>query len=160
MIKTKQLKLDAALVAENVCPSSLCDGHSYHENWPCLESSQEKTWVLSLSFTCPELTTNINNDGDVFRILSNKMTNYFVTARARSLKGDNEKLDRFDLDSSVEKMIASINAEQGFTLHGWFKPAQDEEGVAVEHKKFHVCSVAPSTALTTAQLALRYNGAN
>ena len=158
LFTTKALKLDSALVAENVCPSTLCDGQTYHEACPCLETSQDKTWVISLAFTCPELTTEINNAGDVFRVTSNALTNFFVTPTARCLKGDNEKLDRFELDAAVEKLIESVNGSQGFTIQGWFKPAIDEEGVAVENKKFHICNIAPATALSDTQLALRYNG--
>ena len=110
----------------------LRDGQTYHDPCPCLDSNQHRTWVISLGSTCPELTTDISFGGDVFRVNSYALTNVFVTLTARCLKGDNE-LDRFELDTAVEKMITSVNGPQGFTIQGWFKPAIDEEGVAVEN---------------------------
>ena len=50
---------------------------------------------LSLGFVCPELTTGINNTGDIFTMHSNALTDVFVTPTARCLKGGNEQLDRF-----------------------------------------------------------------
>ena len=144
LFTTEALKLDSALVAESVCLSRLCDGQTYHDPCPRLETNQDRTWAISLAFTCPELTTEINNVGDVFRVNSNALTNVFVTSTARCLKGDNENLDRFELDAAVEKLIASVNGSQGF-IQGWFKPAIDKR-VAVENKKFHICSIAPATA--------------
>ena len=109
-----------------------------------------------LSVSCPELTSRGNNAGENFSF-SNSMTNTFVENSARSMKSDSPRLDRFLLDESVEKMITSINANQGFSIVGWFKPAHDEEGVAIEHKKFHLCSISPATELTDAQLALQFS---
>ena len=157
LFTTKALKLDSALVADSVCPSRLCDGQTYHDPCPRLETNQDRTWAISLAFTCPELTTEMNNVGDVFRVNSNALTNVLVTPTARCLKGDNEKLDRIDLDAAVEKLIASVNGSQGFTIQGWFKPAIDEKRVAVENKKFHICSIAPATALSTDQLPQWYH---
>ena len=150
----KALKLDSALVAENVCPSTLCDGQTYHEPCPCLDSNQNRTWVLLMTFTCPGLTSDIIYTGDMFRLHSNSLTNDFVTSTTRWLKGDNENLDHSDLDVAVEKLIGSINGDQGFTITGWFKPATDDNGVAVENKKFHICSINPATTLKDTQLAL------
>ena len=40
----------------------------------------------------------------------------------------------------------------------WFKPAFDDHGSALEHKKLHICSLAPATTMTAAHMAMRYNG--
>ena len=153
----KELILDSALVAENVCTGPLCDGQTYHKGCPCLEAPIEKTWILMLALTCPQLTSRVNNEGEIF-FYSNAMTNTFVTNGARSFKSNSPRLGRFKLDESVEKMVTSINSNQGFLIVGWFKPAHDEEGVAIEHKKFHLCAVTPAGELSDTQLALQFSG--
>ena len=67
-------------------------------------------------------------------------------------------MDRFELDMAVQDLVADINQTQGFRVIGWFKPAFDDEGTAIEHKKFHICSLEPATPMTAAQIAMRYNG--
>ena len=74
----------------------------------------------------------------------------------KPLMFDSEQLDRFDLDESVQNVVQSVNANQGFRILGWFKPAQDEDGTAVENKRFHVCCLIPETDLEMEQFAKKY----
>ena len=41
LFTTKAIKLDSALVAESVCPSRLCDGQTYHDPCPRLETKNK-----------------------------------------------------------------------------------------------------------------------
>ena len=74
------------------------------------------------------------------------------------MKADSDDIDRFELDTSVEALVADINKNQGFKIIGWFKPAFDDDGVALEHQKLHVCSLEPAKRLTNDQLAKLFNG--
>ena len=52
-------------------------------------------------------------------------------------------------------MATLINGQQGFLITGWFKPTQEDEGTAVEYKKFHVSSLEPAITMTNDQLDAR-----
>ena len=151
---TKNLLVDSAVIAESVCPGKLCDGQTYHENCPCLETSQTKIWNLLFDLKCPEMS---NNHSEIISFYSNETTGYFVTPATRKLKGDSDRIDRFDLDNSVQLLVQSVNETCGFRVSGWFKPAIDEEGTTLEHKNFHVCSLKPESPLTSEQEGLKYS---
>lgn len=155
---TKNLHVDSAVIADKVCPGTICDGQTYHEACACLETSNSaKTWNLLLDFTCPELNSNVNN-GDMLQLYSNHTATVFLTPAVINMDPDSDKIDRFDLDDQVQTMVGAINGAGGFRISGWFKPASDEEGTAVEHKKFHVCMLQPAVPLTNEQVQLKYNG--
>ena len=109
-----------------------------------------------VSFSCRQLNAGVNN-GEL-KIFSKALTDTFVDSSVRSLQSDSDGIDRFDSDEAVEKLVKSNNDGQGFVVVRWFKPAHDEEGVAVEHKKIHKSSVIPDTPLTETQQALKYRG--
>ena len=50
-------------------------------------------------------------------------------------------MDRFKLDEQVELLVQALDEQQGFQAEGWFKPASDEEGTAVEKK--YISSLSP-----------------
>ena len=152
---TKNRKIDSAVVAELCCPGTVCDAQTFHDTCGCLDFSSEKLWALKMDFKCPDLNDNVHCD-DYHKITSSQMTNYFVTGGVRALSADSPKLDRFDLDESVQTLVAAVNGKQGFRILGWFKPATDEDGTAVEHKLFHICSLLPEEPLDDTQCALKY----
>ena len=154
---TQNLTIDSALVSELVCGGSLCDAQTYHESCPCLEAAQEKCWVLLFQVQCPELNENVNNDEKI-HLYSRNTSSFFLTDQIRAQNADSDVVDRFELDMAVQDLVADINQTQGFRVIGWFKPAFDDEGTAIEHKKFHICSLEPATPMTAAQMAMRYNG--
>ena len=92
----------------------------------------EKTLILMLALTCPELTSHVNNEGEIF-FYSNAMTNTFVTNGERSFKSD-ESVVMNPVGRICGENERLINSNQRFLTVGWFKPAHDEEGVAIEHK--------------------------
>ena len=152
---TKSLRVDSAVIAENCCSGNVCDSQTFHDPCGCTESSQDKIWVLLVEFSCNELNRDVHN-GDLIQLFSNSSTDIFVAKHARGLKPDSEALDRFQLDETVQEIVQSINENQGFRIVGWFKPATDEEGTAVEHKRFHVCSLSPEMPLSEGQLSLKF----
>ena len=117
----------------------------------------KKHWVLCIEFTCPELKERVNNE-DMSTIYSAFTTDFFVTVEARKLKSESDLLDRFRLDDSVQEMVREINAGEEFRILGWFKPASDEEGTAVENKKFHIAALFPEKDLTVNQMTKKYKG--
>ena len=153
---TNNIRIDSAVVAENVCPGILCDGQTYHDACPCLETSSSKVWVLSIEFQCPQLNEDVHNE-DMHSIMSNKLTSFFVKPETRTGTLDNPNFDTFALDEAVQRVATLINGHQGFLVTGWFKPAQDDEGTAVEYKKFHVSSLEPATTMSNDQLDARYS---
>ena len=153
---TKDLTVDSAVVAELCCPGNVCDAQTFHDTCGCLDAPNEKLWAIKLEFKCPELNYNVHCD-DYHCITSSQMTKHFVTPGVRALSADSPKLDRFDLDESVQKMVASVNGKQGYRIVGWFKPASDEDGTAVEHKRFHVCCLLPEKDLDQVQNKLKYS---
>ena len=150
---TKDLIVDSAVIAENVCAGSFCDGQTFHEPCGCVEAGQTKTWVLLLEFTYPELNENVNSD-ETLSIYSS----FLVTDAVRNMKADSGRIDRFRLDAQIQTLVAAINSADGFRIQGWFKPASDDDGTAVEHKKFHVTSLTPATDLSEDQRQLKYAG--
>ena len=152
---TKRLRIYSAVVAEACCPGSICDGQTFHDSCGCIEASSEKMWALKLEFKCPELNRMVSCD-DYHKIISSQLANVFVTSSVRALNSDSDKLDRFDLDNQVQLLAADINSKQGFRVLGWFKPAQDDDGTAVEHKRFHICSILPEKVLDEDQNNLKY----
>ena len=52
-----------------------------------------------------------------------------------------------------QKVAEAVNGKQCSWILGWFKPAQDEDGAAVENKQFHKCFLLPATELETEQSA-------
>ena len=152
---TKRLRVDSAVVAEQCCPGHICDGQTYHDICGCLETLTEKTWVLRLEFKCPELNEYVSCE-DLHKITSSQSTNVFVAGNVRALNPDSDRLDHFDLDECVQNVVESVNRKQGFRIFGWFKPAQDEDGTAVENKRFHICCLMPETDLETDQLEHKY----
>ena len=143
---SKNVTVDSAVIADNVCAGKLCDGQTYHEPCGCVETLSKKHWVLCIEFTCPELNERVNNE-DMSTIYSAFTAAFFVTVEARKLKSESDLLDRFRLDDSVQEMVREINAGEGFRILGWFKPASDEEGTAVENKKFHIAALFPEKDL-------------
>ena len=59
---TKGIKIDSAVVAENVCPGILCDRQNYQDACHCLETSSSKVWVLCIETQCPQLNEDVHND--------------------------------------------------------------------------------------------------
>ena len=151
---TRNLAVDSAVIAENVCDGAICDGRSYHEPCGCIEASSKKTWALLIDFTCPEL----HGLDDTVSVYSVSLAAVFLTSNMRNIQPDSEKLDRFQLDEKVQVLVQAINDHQGFRVEGWFKPAADEEGTAVGNKKYHISSLRPETSLTMDQQALQYAG--
>ena len=74
------------------------------------------------------------------------------------MKANSDRIDRFRLDAQIQTLVAAINNADGFLIHGWFKPASDDDGTALEHKKFHVTSLTPATDLSEDQRELKYAG--
>ena len=72
---TKGIKIDSAVVAENVCPGILCDRQNYQDACPGLETSSSKVWVLCIESQCPQLNEDVHND-DMHSIMSNKLTSF------------------------------------------------------------------------------------
>ena len=151
---TKNLAVDSAVIAENVCDGAICDGRSYHEPCGCIEASSKKTWALLIDFTCPEL----HGLHDTVSVYSVSLAAVFLTNTMRNIQPDSDKLDRFQLDEKVQVLVQAINDQQGFRVEGWFKPAADEEGTAIENEKYHISSLRPETSLTVDQQALQYTG--
>ena len=154
---SNHVTVDSAVIADNVCAGKLCDGQTYHEPCGCVETLAKKTWVLLIEFTCPELNQRVNNE-DFLTIYSSFTTDFFITQEARKLKSDSDRLDRFRIDTIVQEMVGLVNAGEGFRISGWFKPASDEEGTAVENKNFHVTALHPEGPLTDQQLGKKYRG--
>ena len=141
---TKELTVDCTVIAENVCDGSICDGRSYHDPCGCIEASPKKTWGLLVDFSCNEL----HGLDDTVSVYSVELTSVFLSNTARNLRPDSDQLDRFKVDENVQLLVQAVNAEQGFRVEGWFKPAADEEGTAIENKKYHISSLRPETPLT------------
>ena len=91
-------------------------------------------------------------------IYSNKSTAVFLTDTVKFFKADSDAIDSFELDNSVQALVTKINARGGFRVVGWFKPALDEDGTTIEHKRFHVCSLFPEKPLTDEEKLLKYQG--
>ena len=154
---TKNLEVDSAVVAEDVCNGDICDSQTFHDSCGCLEASQNKGWVLLLEFTCPEINAVLGNS-DLLQIYSNTSTAVFVSETVKCLKADSDAIDRFNLDTSVQAMVTKINSGGGFRVVGWFKPALDEDGTTIEHKRFHICSLLPEKPVTNEEAQLKYKG--
>ena len=115
--------------------------------------------MLLIEFTFPELNERVNND-DFLTIYSSFTTDFSKSQEARKFKSDSDRfrLDRFRINTSVQEMVESVNAGEGSRISGWFKPASDVEGTAVEHKNFHVASFYPEAAITDDLLSKKYRG--
>ena len=109
---------------------AICDGRSNHEPCGCIEASSKKTWALLIDFSCPEL----HGLDDTVSVYSVGLASAFLTNTMRNIKPDSDKLDRFQLDEQRQLLVQAVKVQQGFRVEGWFKPAADEEGTAVENK--------------------------
>ena len=138
---TKQPEVDSTVIAD-VCAAKLCYGQTYHEPCGSLKSKAKKKWVLFFQFTCPELNENVHND-DFLSMYSSHSTDFFVSQEVRKFKADTDRVDRFQLDTRVQDMVREMNRAEGFRIIGWFKPAVDDEGTAMEHKNFHIARLEP-----------------
>ena len=93
--------------------------------------------------------------GIVFNF-SNASTDIFVSSPARGLKPDYEALDRFELDEKVQDLVKSVNKIKDFELSvDLNRPRM--EGTAVEHRRFHVCSLSLELRLSEEQLSLKFS---
>ena len=53
-------------------------------------------------------------------------------------------------------MVENIDAEQGFRIKGWFKPAVNENDSVAEEFVFHISYLQPNEPLTEEQIDMRY----
>ena len=83
---------------------------------------------------------------------------FFLTDQIRVQNAASDVVERFELNLAVQGLVADINRTQGFRVFGWFEPAFDDQGTAIEHNKFHNCSMEPARPITAAQMAMQYNG--
>ena len=75
----------------------------------------------------------------------------------RAQKADSNLVDRFELDLTVQGLVADINNTQDFWVIGLIKLALGDEWTAIERKKFHICFLEPATPMTSAQMVVQYN---
>ena len=149
------LRIQQAVPKDNVCQGKLCDAQGDPNACPCISAQSGKHWALTVTFTCDQLSENVTGEKYV-TVTSNQLTKTFIHLDKRSEKLVDDNLDPYDMEDAVIALADSINASQKFRVIGWFKPAQDDEGVASGHFSYHVCSLFPKSPLTPAQSLLLY----
>ena len=154
-------KLIQAVPRDKACRGKLCDSQCITSSCPCLVADTRTHWVLDIHFTCDELCENVT-DEDSVKFSSMSFTKMMVHSSKTSHQLNNDNIDTYDMEDSVQQLCEAVDKKQKFRIIGWFKPAQNEDGTAASSGNFsyHVSSLFPALDLTDYQKSLMYGADN
>ena len=153
------LRIVQAVPKDNVCMGKLCDAQGTATNCCCISAPPQKHWALTLSIKCDELAEKVTGE-DAIIMTSTQSTKIFIATVKRSEQLCNDNIDTYEMDEAVADLAESVDKNQKFRVIGWFKPAQDEDGVAAGNFAYHVCYIEPSTPLDAIQQSMMYGAVN
>ena len=144
-----------AVPKDNICTGRLCDAQGPSNNCGCLCAPPQKHWALSLTIKCDELSEKIIGE-DAIAFTSTQATKLFVATIKRSEQLCSDQIDTYQMDDCVAALAAAVDKIQKFRVIGWFKPSQDDDGVAAGNFSYHICKLLPNSELNDYQQSLMY----
>ena len=115
-----------------------------------------KTWqkVSSKQDSLPEVLTSFSK----LVFLLNYHNNPPKKNILKLYSSENKKTNKNSICAPVifhfvkaQRLVAAVNAGDGWRVKGWFKPAVSEQDTVAETYAIHICSLAPNNQLTFAQ---------